>query len=145
MQKIRPEIEEDLRQISDELNHLEMKKSQFNKLKVQMDKQSKETEKVERQLKKVTGVSAEEIEATATRAAKALTELVNRVGDATLSDYAAQVSRRQRFLRRQSEWCRTFLGHWESKNTLEQSIAEIEANWLHTSRKRPKYQATHPA
>ena len=54
LQDIRPEIEEELRQLSDDLNHLEMKKSQLSKLKVQMNKQSKEIEKVERQLKKVT-------------------------------------------------------------------------------------------
>ena len=49
-----------------------------------MDKQSKEVQKVERQLKKVT-VSTEEIEALHQEQRQALTELVNRVGDATLS------------------------------------------------------------
>ena len=127
LQSIRPTIEEDLRQVSDELNHLEMKKSHLGKIKIQMDKQSKEVDKVERQLKKVTGVSTEELAELHREQQNALTELINRVGDASLSDYGAQVSRRQRFLRRQSEWCRTFLGHWEAKLTLEKSIAEIES------------------
>ena len=58
------------------LNQLELKKSQLNHIKVQMDKQSKEVQKVERQLKKVIGVSAEELEALHQEQQQALTELV---------------------------------------------------------------------
>ena len=115
-------------QISDALNHLEMKKSQFNKLKVQMDKQSKEIEKVERQLKKVTGVSAEDLETLQQEQESMLSQNLSTEWEMQRC-LTMELKYREDsgFLRRQSEWCRTFLGHWESKNTLEQSITEIEA------------------
>lgn len=130
LQNIRPQIEEELRALSDKLNNLEMKKNQLGKLRLKLEQQSKEVQKIERQLKKLTGVSAEELATLQQEQETALTELISRLGEASLGDYGAQVSRRQRVLRRQSEWCRTFIAHWQAKLQLEASISELQADVL---------------
>jgi|GEM_PF-5838590 len=123
----KPALDQTLKDISTDIGVLEAKRVQLVQLRSDLEKRASKIQKIERELKKVVGVSTEELECLKVEQSAALEEVSARSGGATLSNYSSQISSRQRVLRRHAEWCRTYIADCESTDTLRESIEKTEA------------------
>ncbi len=119
-------FDETLQALLTELQQLNVSSQELQQYQKEMTKRAGEIAKLERKLKKVMGVSSDELEALQVEQQAALQEVSARVGGATLSDFSGRVASRVRTLRRQADICRSLIADYQAQATLTTSIHDAE-------------------